>query len=84
MNLVRTTIYFEEPVLRTARITAFSKKKPLYKVINEELKRAFGLENAKLEEKAKLTKKPFRFEDVFIVKDMGLDKRRVKRSWAYG
>ena len=82
-NLIRTTVYFEEPVLKTAKINAIGKNQPLYKVINQELKKAFGLTDRNFEEKAVLTQKPFKFEDVFVVKDMGLGKRKVKRSWAY-
>lgn len=83
MTLIRTTIYFEEPVLRTAKITAVYKRKPLYKIVNEELKKAFGLTGAKQNGEETVSKKGFHFEDLFIVKDMGLGKRKVKRTWAY-
>lgn len=80
-NLVRTTTYFDEDLLNLAKTTAVNARTPFYKVLNQKLSEGFKL--AGNEAKGNLTKSKFKFEDVFTVVNMGLGKKKVKRSWAY-
>ena len=80
-DLVRTTTYFESDVLSEAKISAIRQKKPLYKIINQKLREALKLPGS--DEKARLSKKPFRLEDYLIIKPLGLKGKKFKRSWAY-
>lgn len=79
-NLVKATIYFEQSVLYMEKIKALNQKRPLYKVVNEDLKAANLTVSSK---KKSLTTKPFKFEEVFGTFNLGLGKRKFKRSWAY-
>ncbi|MBI3576903.1 hypothetical protein HY086_02620 [Candidatus Gottesmanbacteria bacterium] len=79
-NLIRTTTYFDPGILMMLKKQAIDERRPFYAVMNDTL----GSKVPGFKRHArKATQKKWRYEDVFSTFDLGLKRRKIRRSDAY-